>query len=108
MPVGGHKGYGMVLVHEMPDSGAHRRQMYLSRIKSLYQEDENRYSRHVSHLHGRRSGLLHGKKTTRKKRWIVTSGTLNKALKPWVVKEILIPGEPELRIETERLKMAFR
>ena len=51
MPVGGHKGYGMVLVHEML-TAVLTGGKWTARIKSLYEEDESGIQGNLSFLLG--------------------------------------------------------
>jgi LDH2 family malate/lactate/ureidoglycolate dehydrogenase len=102
MPVGGHKGYGMVLVHEMLTSvltgGKWTRQ-----IKSLYEEDETGIQGTCHSFMVIDPDCFIGRDTFKKEmdRYIKSIKESARAVN---CPEIVIPGEPELRTETERLE----
>jgi len=102
MPVGGHKGYGMVLVHEMLTAvltgGKWTRQ-----IKSLYEEDKSGIQGTCHSFMALDPDCFIGKENFKKEidRYIKS---IKESAKAKNAQEILLPGEPELRTERERLK----
>ena len=102
MPVGGHKGYGMVLIHEMLTAvlagGKWTRQ-----IKSIYQEDETGIQGTCHSFMVIDPDCFVGRDEFKREmdRYIKS---IKESAKARDCTEILIPGEPELRTETERLK----
>jgi L-2-hydroxycarboxylate dehydrogenase (NAD+) len=102
MPVGGHKGYGMVLIHEMLTAvltgGKKTRE-----IKSLYEEDKSGIQGTCHTFMALDPDCFIGKEAFKEEmdgyiKSIKESGKARNST------EILMPGEPELRTETERLK----
>jgi LDH2 family malate/lactate/ureidoglycolate dehydrogenase len=102
MPVGGHKGYGMVLVHEILTAVLTGGKV-TSQIKSLYEEDRTGIQGTCHSFMAIDPDCFIGKEAFKKSmdhyiRSIKGSAKAKNAA------EILIPGEPELRTETERLR----
>jgi LDH2 family malate/lactate/ureidoglycolate dehydrogenase len=101
-PIGGYKGYGMVLAHEMLTSiltGGKWTQF----IKSLYEEDKTGIQGTCHSFIALDPGCFIGKENFKKSmdayiKSIKESGKTKDAA------EILMPGEPEHRTEVERLK----
>ena len=102
MPVGGHKGYGMVLVHEMLTAvltgGKLTRQ-----IKSLYEEDKTGIQGTCHSFMAIDPDCFIGRENF-KKEMDGYIKSIKESAKAKNAAEILLPGEPELRTETERLK----
>ena len=102
MPVGDHKGYGMVLVHEMLTAvltaGKLTRQ-----IKSLYEEDKTGIQGTCHSFMAIDPDCFIGRDNFKKgmDRYIKS---IKDSAKARNATEILVPGEPELRTERERLK----
>lgn len=102
MPVGGHKGYGMVLVHEMLTAlltGG----KWTSRIKSLYEEDETGVQGTCHSFMAVDPDCFIGRDEF-KKEMDSYIRSIKESAKAGNCEEILVPGEPELRTEAERLK----
>ena len=102
MPVGGHKGYGMALVHEMLTAlltGG----KWTSVIKSLYEEDESGIQGTCHSFVAIDPDCFVGRDEFKREmdRYITN---IKQSAKARNCAEILIPGEPELRTENERLK----
>ena len=102
MPVGGHKGYGMALVHEMLTAlltGG----KWTAGIKSLYEEDESGIQGTCHSFVAIDPDCFVGRDEFKREmdRYITN---IKQSAKAKNCAEILIPGEPELRTETERLK----
>lgn len=102
MPVGGHKGYGMVLVHEMLTAVLTGGKC-TARIKSLYEKDETGIQGTCHSFLAIDPDCFIGRDEFKKEidRYIKN---VKQSAKAKNCAEILIPGEPELRTETERLK----
>ena len=102
MPVGGHKGYGMVLVHEML-TAVLTGGKWTRRIKSLYQEDETGIQGTCHSFMAIDPDCFIGRDEFKREmdRYIKS---IKESAKAKNCEEILMPGEPELRTETERLK----
>ena len=102
LPVGGHKGYGMVLVHEMLTALLTGGKC-TSRIKSLYEEDESRVQGTCHSFLAVDPDCFIGREEFKKDmdRYI---GSIKESARAGNCEEILVPGEPELRTETERLR----
>ena len=101
-PIGGHKGYGMVLVHEMLTSVLTSGK-WTQNIKSLYEEDKTGIQGTCHSFMAIDPECFIGRETFKKEmdRYIKS---IKESTKAQNVTEILMPGEPELRTETERLK----
>ena len=101
-PVGGHKGYGMVLIHEML-TAVLTGGKWTSRIKSLYEEDESGIQGTCHSFFAIDPDCFVGRDEFKKEvdRYITK---IKQSAKAKNCEEIVIPGEPELRTETERLK----
>jgi LDH2 family malate/lactate/ureidoglycolate dehydrogenase len=101
-PMGGHKGYGMVLIHEILTAvltgGKLTRQ-----IKSLYEEDETRIQGTCHTFMALDPDCFIGRDAFKQEmdRYIKS---IKESAKAKGAAEILMPGEPELRTETERMK----
>ncbi len=102
MPVGDHKGYGMVLVHEML-TAVLTGGKWTRRIKSLYEEDETGIQGTCHSFMVIDPDCFIGRDTFEREvdRYIKS---IKESAKAKNSEEILIPGEPELRTEAERLK----
>ncbi len=102
MPVGGHKGYGMVLIHEML-TAVLTGGKWTARIKSLYEEDETGIQGTCHSFFAIDPDCFVGKDEFKREvdRYITN---IKQSAKAKNCEEIVIPGEPELRTETERLK----
>jgi LDH2 family malate/lactate/ureidoglycolate dehydrogenase len=102
MPVGGHKGYGLALVHEMLTAvltGGKR----TSQIKSLYEEDPSGIQGTCHSFMAVDPDCFIGRENFKQEMDRYIEG-IKESAKAKNATEILMPGEPELRIETERLK----
>jgi LDH2 family malate/lactate/ureidoglycolate dehydrogenase len=102
MPVGGHKGYGMVLVHEML-TAVLTGGKWTKRIKSLYEEDETGIQGTCHSFMAIDPDCFIGRDQFKREmdRYIKS---IKESAKAKNSTEILMPGEPELRTETKRLK----
>jgi len=102
MPVGGHKGYGMVLVHEML-TAVLMGGKWTREIKSLYEEDKTGIQGTCHSFMAIDPDCFIGRENFKKEmdRYIKS---IKESAKAQNAAEILMPGEPELRTETERLK----
>ncbi|HYA41534.1 MAG TPA: Ldh family oxidoreductase [Syntrophobacteraceae bacterium] len=102
MPIGGHKGYGMALVHEML-TAVLTGGKWTARIKSLYEEDPTGVQGTCHSFMALDPDCFIGRDEFKKEmdRYIANIKQSAKALN---CEEILVPGEPELRTEAERLK----
>jgi LDH2 family malate/lactate/ureidoglycolate dehydrogenase len=102
MPVGGHKGYGMVLVHEMLTAVLTGGKL-TKEIKSLYEEDKTGIQGTCHSFMAIDPDCFIGRENFKKEmdRYIKS---IKESAKAQNAAEILMPGEPELRTETERLK----
>ena len=101
-PVGGHKGYGMVLIHEML-TAVLTGGKWTSRIKSLYEEDETGIQGTCHSFFAIDPDCFIGRDEFKREvdRYIAK---IKQSAKAKNCEEIVIPGEPELRTETERLQ----
>jgi LDH2 family malate/lactate/ureidoglycolate dehydrogenase len=101
-PVGGHKGYGMALVDEML-TALLTDGKWTSVIKSLYEEDESRIQGTCHSFVAVDPDCFVGRDEFKREmdRYITN---IKQSAKARNCAEILIPGEPELRTENERLK----
>jgi len=85
MPVGGHKGYGMALVHEML-TAVLTGGKWTRVIKSLYQEMKQEFKALV--IPSRSSTrIASSEEASSKGRWTVTSRALKKVPKPRIVQK---------------------
>ncbi len=101
MPVGDHKGYGMVLVHEML-TAVLTGGKWTKQIKSLYQDDETRLQGTCHSFAAIDPDCFIGRdKFKREMDEYIKS--IKESAKAKNCTEILMPGEPELRTETKRL-----
>ena len=101
-PIGGYKGYGMVLTHEMLTSvltGGKWTQF----IKSLYEEDKTGIQGTCHSFMAIDPECFIGREKFKKDmdRYIKS---IKESAKAQNVTEILMPGEPEYRTEAKRLK----
>jgi LDH2 family malate/lactate/ureidoglycolate dehydrogenase len=101
-PVGGHKGYGLVLVHEMLTavlSGG----KWTRNIKSLYEEDPSRIQGTCYSFMALDPECFVGREEFKKNvdRYIKS---IKESAKAKGAQEILVPGEPEYRTEQKLLK----
>jgi LDH2 family malate/lactate/ureidoglycolate dehydrogenase len=101
-PVGGHKGYGMVLVHEILTAGLTGGKL-TSRIKNIYEEDRTGIQGTCHSFMVIDPDCFIGKETFKRNMDDYIRG-IKESAKAKNVTEILIPGEPELRTEAERLR----
>jgi LDH2 family malate/lactate/ureidoglycolate dehydrogenase len=100
--IGEHKGYGMILAHEMLTSiltGG----KWTQHIKSLYEEDRTGIQGTCHSFMAIDPDCFVGREAFKKEmdRYIQT---IKESKKAENAKEILMPGEPEYRTETERLR----
>jgi LDH2 family malate/lactate/ureidoglycolate dehydrogenase len=100
MPVGGHKGYGMILVHEVL-TAVLTGGKWTSRIKSLYEEDESGIQGTCHSFVVVDPDCFIGRDEFKREmdRYIKN---IKAGAKARNCDEILMPGEPELRTEIER------
>lgn len=101
-PIAEHKGYGMVLAHEILTAlltGG----KWTRNIKSLYEEDETRIQGTCHSFLALDPDCFLGRKEFRKNmdRYIKS---IKESAKAKGAQEILMPGEPEYRTETKFLK----
>lgn len=102
MPVGGHKGYGMALVHEML-TAVLTGGKWTSRIKSLYEEDETGIQGTCHSFVAIDPDCFIGRDEFKREMDLYIK-SIKESAKAKNCAEILMPGEPELRTETERMK----
>jgi LDH2 family malate/lactate/ureidoglycolate dehydrogenase len=102
IPLGGHKGYGMALVHEML-TAVLTGGKWTRVIKSLYEEDETGIQGTCHSFMVIDPDCFIGRDEFKREmdRYIKS---IKESAKAKNCKEILIPGEPELRTEAKRLK----
>ena len=103
--IGEYKGYGMILVHEMLTSiltGG----KWTQHIKSLYEEDKTGIQGTCHSFMAIDPECFTGREEFKKEmdRYIKS---LKESAKAQNVTEILMPGEPEYRTESERLKQGI-
>jgi LDH2 family malate/lactate/ureidoglycolate dehydrogenase len=101
-PVGGHKGYGLVLVHEMLTAvltGGKRTQV----IKSLYEEDPSGIQGTCHSFMALDPDCFIGRGEFKKNMDSYIKG-IKESAKAKGTAEILVPGEPEHRTEVKLLK----
>jgi len=101
-PVGGHKGYGLVLVHEMLTAiltGG----KWTKRIKSLYEEDPSKIQGTCHSFMALDPDCFIGRDQF-KKEMDAYIKSIKESAKAKGVEEILVPGEPEYRTEVKFLK----
>ena len=101
-PVGGHKGYGLVLVHEML-TAVLRGGKWTRNIKSLYEEDPSRIQGTCYSFMALDPECFVGREEFKKNvdRYIKS---IKESAKAKGAQEILVPGEPEYRTEQKLLK----
>jgi LDH2 family malate/lactate/ureidoglycolate dehydrogenase len=101
-PIGGHKGYGMVLIHEMLTSVLTNGK-WTQNIKSLYEEDKTGIQGTCHSFMAIDPDCFIGRKKFKEDmdRYIESIKESGKAKN---ATEILMPGEPEYRTEAKRLK----
>ena len=100
--MGGHKGYGMALVHEILTAVLTGGKL-TSRIKSLYEEDRTGIQGTCHSFMVIDPDCFIGKETF-KRNMDHYIKSIKESARAKNATEILIPGEPELRTETERLR----
>jgi LDH2 family malate/lactate/ureidoglycolate dehydrogenase len=101
-PVGGYKGYGMALVHEILTAVLTGGKL-TSQIKSLYEEDRTGIQGTCHSFMAIDPDCFIGKETFKRNMDHYIKG-IKESAKAKDATEILMPGEPELRTETERLR----
>ena len=101
-PVGGHKGYGLVLVHEMLTSVLTGGK-WTRNIKSLYEEDPSGIQGTCHTFMALDPDCFIGREEFKKNVDAYIEGIKGSA-KGSGTEEILVPGEPEYRIEQKFLK----
>jgi LDH2 family malate/lactate/ureidoglycolate dehydrogenase len=101
-PVGGHKGYGMALVNEILTAVLTGGKV-TSRIKSLYEEDRTGIQGTCHSFMAIDPDCFIGKEPF-KRNMDHYIKSIKESAKAKDATEILMPGEPELRTETERLR----
>jgi len=101
-PVGAHKGYGLTLAHEIL-TAVLTAGKWTRNIRSLYEEDESGIQGTCHSFMALDPDCFIGRDEFQKEmdRYIRSLKASNKAKD---VDEILMPGEPEFRTETERLR----
>jgi len=101
-PVGGHKGYGLVLVHEML-TAVLTGGKWTRNIKSLYEEDKSGIQGTCHSFMALDSDCFIGREEFKKSMdAYITS--IKESAKAKGVDEIFVPGEPEYRTEVRLLK----
>ena len=101
-PVGGHKGYGLVLVHEMLTavlSGG----KWTRTIKSLYEEDPSKIQGTCHSFMAIDPDCFIGREEY-KKNIDAYIQSIKESTRAKGIQEILVPGEPEHRTEVKFLK----
>ena len=101
-PVGGHKGYGLVLVHEML-TAVLTGGKWTKGIKSLYEEDPSKIQGTCHSFMALDPDCFIGRDQF-KKEMDAYIKSIKESAKAKGVKEILVPGEPEYRTEVKFLK----
>lgn len=101
-PVGGHKGYGLVLVHEML-TAVLTGGRWTKRIKSLYEEDPSKIQGTCHSFMVIDPDCFIGRDQF-KKEMDAYIKSIKESAKAKRVEEILVPGEPEYRTEVKFLK----
>lgn len=101
-PVGGHKGYGLVLAHEML-TAVLTGGKWTKNIKSLYEEDPSRIQGTCHSFMALDPDCFIGREEFKKNvdRYIKS---IKESAKAKGAQEILVPGEPEYRTETQFLQ----
>jgi LDH2 family malate/lactate/ureidoglycolate dehydrogenase len=101
-PVGGHKGYGLVLAHEMLTAVLNGGK-WTRNIKSLYEEDPSRIQGTCHSFMALDPDCFIGREEFKKSvdRYIKS---IKESAKARGIEEILVPGEPEHRTEVKFLK----
>jgi LDH2 family malate/lactate/ureidoglycolate dehydrogenase len=101
-PVGGHKGYGLVLVNEML-TAVLTGGKWTKRIKSLYEEDPSKIQGTCHSFMALDPDCFIGRDQF-KKEMDAYIKSIKESAKAKGVEEILVPGEPEYRTEVKFLK----
>jgi len=101
-PVGGHKGYGLVLIHEMLTSVLTGGK-WTRNIKSLYEEDPSGIQGTCHTFMALDPDCFLGREEFKKKMDCYIK-SLKESAKAKGSAEILMPGEPEFRTESQFLK----
>jgi LDH2 family malate/lactate/ureidoglycolate dehydrogenase len=99
--MGGHKGYGLALVHEMLTAVLTGGKLSRS-IKSLYEEDKNAIQGACHSFMALDPDCFIGRENFKKSMDAYIKG-IKESAKANGIGEILVPGEPEYRTEVERL-----
>jgi len=101
-PVGGHKGYGLVLAHEIV-TAVLTGGKWTKNIKSLYEEDPSRIQGTCHSFMALDPDCFIGREEFKKNvdRYIKS---IKESAKAKGAQEILVPGEPEYRTETQFLQ----
>jgi L-2-hydroxycarboxylate dehydrogenase (NAD+) len=100
--VGGHKGYGLVLVHEML-TAVLTGGKWTKRIKSLYEEDPSKIQGTCHSFMALDPDCFIGRDQF-KREMDAYIKSIKESAKAKGVEEILVPGEPEYRTEVKFLK----
>jgi len=101
-PVGGHKGYGLVLVHEML-TAVLTGGKWTKRIKSLYEEDPSKIQGTCHSFMALDPDCFIGRDQF-KKSMDAYIKSIKESAKAKGAEEILVPGDPEYRTEVKFLK----
>ncbi len=101
-PVGGHKGYGLVVVHEML-TAVLTGGKWTKRIKSLYEEDPSKIQGTCHSFMALDPDCFIGRNQFKKEMDAYVK-SIKESAKAKGVEEILVPGEPEYRTEVKFLK----
>ncbi len=102
LPVGAHKGYGMALVHEILTAVLTGGKQ-TSRIKSIYEEDPTGVQGTCHSFMAIDPDCFIGKERFKADMDSYIE-RIKESAKAKDIEEILMPGEPEMRTEEERLK----
>jgi len=101
-PVGGHKGYGLVLIHEML-TAVLTGGKWTRNIKSLYEEDPSRIQGTCHSFMALDPDCFLGREEF-KKNMDAYIQSIKESARAQGTEEILVPGEPEFRTESHFLK----
>ncbi|MBI4963231.1 MAG: Ldh family oxidoreductase [Desulfomonile tiedjei] len=102
MPVGGHKGYGMVVLHEIL-TAVLAGGKWTRRIKAIYEEDETGIQGTCHSFMAIDPDCFIGRDEFKREMDLYIK-SIKESAKAKNCTEILMPGEPEMRTEAERLK----
>ena len=100
--MGGHKGYGLALVHEMLTAVLTGGKLSKS-IKSLYEEDESGIQGACHSFMALDPDCFTGREEFKKGMDLYIKG-IKESAKASGIGEILVPGEPEYRTEVQRME----